>query len=196
MRTLLFPAFAFACYILLHSAYASPDVTDVVQKVARDLDTLQLNGVSPKRKRRATPVSREISRRNEIFRKSVKEVVGLGYNKDEAIEAVRRVVRSTRRGPKGRGRRPPGFGGHRGHHGHHGLGIHERPTYTDEVETMDSQGTTPGASCVASPPYRACPGGQKRSPAGNGRSSEASTRLPTRLIYSREDSQKLLLLTV
>ena len=32
MRTLLFPVFAFACYILT-VAYASPDVTDVVQKV-------------------------------------------------------------------------------------------------------------------------------------------------------------------
>ena len=36
------------------------------------------------------------------------------------------IIRSTRGGPKGRGRRPPGFGGHHGHHGHHGLGIHER----------------------------------------------------------------------
>ena len=32
MRTLLFPVFAFGCYILT-VAYASPDVTDVVQKV-------------------------------------------------------------------------------------------------------------------------------------------------------------------
>merc|ERR1712223_1799463 len=150
MRTLLFPVFAFGCYILT-VAYASPDVTDVVQKVTRDLDTLQLNGVSPKRKRRATPVSREISRRNEIFRKSVKEVVGLGYNKDEAIEAVRRVVRSTRRGPKGRGRRPPGFGGHHGHHGHHGLGIHERPTYTDECDQLENPGDV---SCDGGDRYR------------------------------------------
>ena len=96
MRTLLFPVFAYGCYILTVT-YASPDVTDVVQKVGsqcyivalkikqtyctsyhfwnlsqehpisrsldsrnlypqlqvnRDLDTLQLNGVSPKRKRR------------------------------------------------------------------------------------------------------------------------------------------------
>ena len=63
---------------------------------------------------RATPASREISRRNEIFRKSVKEVtVGfkmcqsypiqcqlsitqveeLGFDKEEAVEVVRREVR-------------------------------------------------------------------------------------------------------
>ena len=115
---------------------------------------------------RATPASREISRRNEIFRKSVKEVTfgfkmcqsypiqcqlsitqveELGYDKEEAVEVVRREVRcwliinininisistmtrSTRKGQKGRGRRPPGFGGHHGMvamlHGH---GIHLR----------------------------------------------------------------------
>ena len=63
---------------------------------------------------RATPASREISRRNEIFRKSVKEVTfgfkmcqsypiqcqlsitqveELGYDKEEAVEVVRREVR-------------------------------------------------------------------------------------------------------
>ena len=57
-------------------------------------------------------------------------------------------------------------------------------------------GYNSGARFVASPPYRAWPGGQKRSQAGNGRSSEASTRLLIRLICSREDSQRLLLATV
>ena len=44
-----------------------------------------------------------------------------------------------------------------------------RGTYS-EVETMDSQDTTPGASFVAYRPYRAWPGVRQRSQAVNGRS--------------------------
>ena len=80
---------------------------------------------------------------------SLTQVEGLGYSKEEAIEVVQREVRcwintilitdiittvitivsrsTQRRGQKGRGRRPPGFGGHHGSvamvHGH---GIHIR----------------------------------------------------------------------
>jgi len=157
MRTLLLNLLLLLGCHLLTVVSASHDVTRIVQKVTKDLDAAQLNGVSPKRKRRATPASREISRRNAIFRKSVNEVEGLGYSKEEAIEVVQREVRSTRRrGQKGRGRRPPGFGGHHGSvamvHGH---GIHIRPSYTDDCDQLENP---EGVSCNEGDRYRTIDG--------------------------------------
>ena len=121
---------------------------------------------------RATPASREISRRNEIFRKSVKEVTfvnrirvdvncqlprlrslattkrrqlklfgeksGVGWSSTSTLTLTLTMTRSTRKGQKGRGRRPPGFGGHHGMvamlHGH---GIHLRWTGTHVVNADD-----------------------------------------------------------
>ena len=56
---------------------------------------MDLEGSSPRRKRRATPVSRGISRRNVVFRRSLKEAMEDGQMEEmEARDEVTRAIRS------------------------------------------------------------------------------------------------------